>query len=209
MTASFKATTNSFHQSTDDPGTVQHSPAALRAVHSAIPKSPLHLVSPEGRLQIHTAPYRGSFSTVLSEAIRAAGLGSRVVVAQFLRGGVNQGPSGSVQLCGRLEWLRPAIQTCITHALKETSSDPTIQESLAAVNSIWEVCLNHLIEEDLDHLVLDEIGLAISLGYLNENEVIASLENRPETMDVILTGPSIPPGLNSIADQVTELRCGF
>ena len=35
---------------------------------------------PEGMLQIHTAPYRGSFATVLSQALRTAGLGSRVLV---------------------------------------------------------------------------------------------------------------------------------
>ena len=63
-------------------------------------KLPLHLVEPEGQLQIHTASYRGSFSSVLSQAVRSAGLGSRVVIAQFLKGGVNQGPDGQVQLCG-------------------------------------------------------------------------------------------------------------
>ena len=51
---------------------------------------PLHLVAPEGQLQVHTASYRGSFSSVLSQAMRAAGLGSRVLIAQFLRG-VQQG----------------------------------------------------------------------------------------------------------------------
>ena len=71
--------------------------------------SPLHLVGPEGQLHVHTAPYRGSFSVVLSEALRAAGLGRRVMVAQFLKGGVSQGPEGSINLCGRLDWLRPSI----------------------------------------------------------------------------------------------------
>jgi cob(I)yrinic acid a,c-diamide adenosyltransferase (EC 2.5.1.17) len=42
---------------------------------------------PEGLLQIHTAPYRGSFATVLSQALRSAGLGSQVLVCQFLKGG--------------------------------------------------------------------------------------------------------------------------
>ena len=55
-------------------------------------RPPLHLVSPEGQLQVHTAPYRGSFASVLSQALRAAGLGSRVMVVQFLKGGVAQGP---------------------------------------------------------------------------------------------------------------------
>ena len=78
------------------------------------PDPPLRLVPrPEGLLQIHTAPYRGSFAAVYSQALRSAGLGSRVLVSQFLKGGVDQGVAGSLWLCGRLQWLRPATPLCL------------------------------------------------------------------------------------------------
>ena len=51
--------------------------AGLRPLVPARPA--LHLVKPEGQLQVHTATYRGSFSSVLSQAMRTAGLGSRAV----------------------------------------------------------------------------------------------------------------------------------
>ena len=51
--------------------------------------------------------------------MRAAGLGSNVLIAQFLRGGVNQGPNGAVNLCGRIDWLRPDIETCLPEQLHE------------------------------------------------------------------------------------------
>ncbi len=172
-------------------------------------RSHLHLVVPEGQLQVHTAPYRGSFSRVLSEALRAAGLGRKVLVAQFLKGGVNQGPSGTVELCKTLKWLRPAIPYCLT----ECSSQNTLEESQnlnhRAVEDIWEVCKTHLFSGDLDQLVLDEIGLAIEFGYLKAADLISTLQERPNTMDVIMTGPSIPTEAIAMADQVTELRCGF
>ena len=70
----------------------------------AVPgKEPLQLVKTQGQLQIHTSTFRGSFSIVLSEALRSAGLGSNVLISQFLRGGVNQGPKGAINLCARLE----------------------------------------------------------------------------------------------------------
>jgi cob(I)alamin adenosyltransferase len=62
---------------------------------------------------------------------------------------------------------------------------------------------------DLDQLVLDEIGLAIGFGYIDEAEVVSALEQRPGAMDVIITGPAIPPNVVAMADQVTELRRGF
>ena len=65
------------------------------------------------------------------------------------------------------------------------------------------------MQGDLDQLVLDELGLAVALGYLDEQELIDSLKQRPGSMDVIITGPAIPASVMSMADQVTELRRGF
>ena len=82
--------------------------AGLRPLPAISDPPPLHLVAPEGQLQVHTAPYRGSFASVLSQAMRAAGLGSRVLISQFLKGGVQQGPTGRVQLCGCLLYTSDA-----------------------------------------------------------------------------------------------------
>ena len=175
----------------------------------AAPKPSLHLVSQEGQLQVHTTTYRGSFSVVLSEALRAAGLGSRVMVVQFLKGGVHQGPEGSTWLCGRLEWLRPAISECLPQSIPNTEKYSPLESSRQAILEIWQTCKEYLLKGGLDQLVLDEIGLAIALGYIPEAEVLATLEKRPGYMDVILTGPSIPSPIMDMADQITELRCGF
>ncbi len=183
--------------------------ARLQPVNYFGDKGPLHLVEPEGQLHIHTAPYRGSFPLVLSEALRAAGLGSRVLVAQFLKGGVDQGESGSTVLCGRLELLRPEISCCISEKANQDPANSNKQEILQAVRGIWKVCKSRLLEGQLDQLVLDEVGLAIALGYLTEEDLISTLEKKPRAMDVMLTGPSIPKRIMSIADQITELRCGY
>ena len=166
----------------------------------------LHLVAPEGQLQVYTAPYRGSFSVVLSQALRAAGLGSRVLVAQFLKGGVDQGPDGRVRLCGRLEWLRPAVPGCLSEPASTLAVDSSAPE---AVEAIWQECRDRILASDLDQMVLDEVGLAIALGYLDEADVLSTLEQRPGSMDVILTGSVMPSILMAMADQVTELRRGF
>ena len=54
--------------------------------------------------------------------------------------------------------------------------------------------------------MLDELGLAVELGYLTANEVTDTLERRPLHLDVILTGPSMPPAVIAMADQITQLR---
>jgi cob(I)alamin adenosyltransferase len=177
---------------------------------------PLRLVAqPEGLLQIHTSPHRGSFAAVFSQALRSAGLGSRVLVSQFLKGGVDQGVEGRLELCGRLDWLRPATPHCLAAPVGCRSGDPNPAEdedgeveALAAVRQVWDYSRRQLLEGGLDLMVLDELGLAIDLGYLPADEVIACLEQRPAQLDVILTGPAMPAPLMAMADQVTELRRG-
>ena len=170
-------------------------------------RKPLQLVATQGQVQIHTSTFRGSFSVVLSEAIRSAGLGSQVLIAQFLRGGVNQGPNGAINLCGRLEWLRPAIETCLQEQILEEHLSLKRKYEEKAIKELWEFCKSRLIEKKIDKIVLDEIGIAISLGFIEENDLIFMINNRPSSTDIILTGPSIPPKVIEMADQITELRC--
>ncbi len=170
-------------------------------------RKPLQIVATQGQVQIHTSTFRGSFSVVLSEAIRSAGLGSQVLIAQFLRGGVNQGPNGAINLCGRLEWLRPAIETCLQEKILEEHLSLKRKYEEKAIKELWEFCKSRLIEKKIDKIVLDEIGIAISLGFIEENDLIFMINNRPSSTDIILTGPSIPPKVIEMADQITELRC--
>ena len=201
MTASLTPAHRSLDPRSKDHRALERAGLLPRPAVPPSPRVPLHLVAAEGQLQVHTASYRGSFSSVLSQAVRSAGLGSRVLIVQFLKGGVDQGPGGRVQICGGLTWLRPAIPACV-----EQADHPGAAQ---AVEAIWQICQQHLLAGDLDQLVLDEVGLAVGLGYLQEQELIEVLQQRPGSMDVIITGPSIPSSVMEMADQVTELRRGF
>ena len=185
----------------------EESPTKNQSLRPVPSRTPLQLVTTEGQVQIHTSSYRGSFSIVLSEALRSAGLGSKVLITQFLRGGVNQGPQGSINLCGSLEWLRPSIETCLPDGTSVENSSFKRKFEYKAIQEVWDFCKERLKERKLDKLVLDEIGIAISLGFIEENDLISTINNRPSSTDIILTGPSIPPKLIEMADQITELRC--
>lgn len=171
------------------------------------PVVPRFVPQAEGLLQVHTAPFRGSFATVFAQALRTAGLGSRVLVSQFLRGGVDQGVEGSLWLCGRLQWVRPDLPRCLECPLHPAS--PADSEDRRAVLEVWRHSRDQLLDGSVDLMVLDELGLAIALGYLPSAEVTAVLDQRPTHLDVILTGPSMPPHLLAMADQITELRRGL
>ena len=188
----------------------QHSRSTAPGTRSeaAVVRPELRLVPrPEGLLQIHTAPFRGSVAAVFSQALRSAGLGSRVLISQFLKGGVDQGVEGSLWLCGRLQWLRPATPHCLERPAPRPAADLQPDEDpAAAVRDVWSYSREQLLAGAVDLLVLDELGLAVELGYLTANEVTDTLERRPLHLDVILTGPSMPPAVIAMADQITQLR---
>ncbi len=179
----------------------------LRPISSVQSKPRLEIISSQGQLQVYSSPYRGSFPVVLSEALRSAGLGSQVLIAQFLKGGVSQGSNHSIKLCGKLEWIRPDIYGCIHEEYDFTKCQlEKFEQNKQSIENIWRFCQERIANNTLNKIVLDEIGLAIELGFIQENELISTLENRHDSIDVILTGPSIPTKVFLMADQVTQLR---
>jgi cob(I)alamin adenosyltransferase len=74
---------------------------------------------------------------------------------------------------------------------------------------VWHFSREQLLSGAVDLMVLDELGLAIELGYVALDEVVATLERRPAHLDVMLTGPAMPAELMAMADQVTQLRRGL
>ena len=88
-------------------------------------------------------------------------------------------------------------------------SEPDQADAASAVDAVWQICSRHLRSGEVNQLVLDEVGLAVGLGYISEEALLSSLEQRSSSVDVIITGPSIPPSVMAMADQVTQLRRGF
>ncbi|MFN3680038.1 P-loop NTPase family protein [Thermosynechococcus sp.] len=154
----------------------------------------------EGVVQVFTCPQRHFFTTVMAQALRVAAQGSRVLVVQFLKGGIQTGIEHPIQLGQHLTWWRPALQRCLEDA------ETITPEEKAAVWQLWQHLQATVQGGEYRLAVLDEVSVAIQLGLLSEAEVLDFLKNRPRTLDVVLTGPDMPASLLAIADQVTELR---
>ena len=159
-----------------------------------------------GQIQIYQSSYRGSYATIIRDSLRNAALGRKVLLAQPMKGGVKQGVSNPIRLCGNLLWIRPETSP-------EQNNDPNIINSdsisMSIKNSIielWEFCKKQLLSGEQDQVILDEIFSPIELGIIAEDDLISTLDNRFLSGDVILTGTSIPKKFLLMADQFTELR---
>ena len=62
--------------------------------------------SQSGQIQIYQSSYRGSYPSIIRDSLRNAALGRKVLLIQFMKGGVKQGFDNAVKLCGNLTWVR-------------------------------------------------------------------------------------------------------
>ncbi|MEG3862311.1 P-loop NTPase family protein [Microcoleus sp. herbarium12] len=153
----------------------------------------------QGLVQVFTGPHRCFFTSVMAGALRIAGQGSPVLAVQFLKGGINQGHQHPVRLGQNLDWVRCDLPRCIDKADLDESETRSIAQ-------LWEYVQNVASSGTYALIILDELSLAVNLGLISEAEVLALINSKPQDLDLILTGPSMPPAILDVADQVTEIR---
>ena len=183
-----------------------YSPSNHEVINKNKKESNLRLLNQNGQIQIYQSSYRGSYSTIFRDSLRNAALGRKVLLVQLMKGGVKQGVSNKVNLCGNLTWVRSS-QCLDQYNSEEIANNKTLRESIhKSINELWDFCKQELLSGENDQIILDEIFLAIEMKIINKDDLISTLENRFITGDVILTGTSIPKDLLLMANQITELR---
>ena len=80
------------------------------------------------------------------------------------------------------------------------------QVDIALAAEGWRRALEIVETADPDMLVLDEINVAVSFGLIPLEEVVSFVSERPERLDLILTGRYAPEELIALSDCVTEMR---
>ena len=173
---------------------------------SSFNKIDLKRFSQNGQIQIYQSPYRGSYSSIISDSLRNAALGRKVLLVQFMKGGVNQGIENAVKLCGNLTWVRSSHSFNQYHS-EEIKNNKNLKKTIHdSTYELWNFCKKELLSGENDQIILDEIFLAIEMKIINKDDLISTLENRFISGDVILTGTDIPKDLLLMANQITELR---
>ena len=169
-------------------------------------KTRLKRFSQNGQIQIFQSSYRGSYPSIIRDCLRNAALGRKVLLIQFMKGGVKQGIENPVKLCGNLTWVRSS-HSYDHHNNEEFESNNNLKKSIhKSTNELWNFCKKELLSGENDQIILDEIFLAIEMKIIDKDDLISTLENRFISGDVILTGTDIPKELLLMADQITELR---
>ncbi|MFC1924948.1 cob(I)yrinic acid a,c-diamide adenosyltransferase [Chloroflexota bacterium] len=151
-----------------------------------------------GLLEIFTGDGKGKTSAALGVVLRALGHGLRVHVIYFMKGDypygeqkiLSQLPNVSFATFGQLDFVDPA------------NVKPEEREQ---ARQALEEAQRSLLSDEYDLLVLDEVNVAIAWKLVDLEKVIELIKQKPDKLELILTGRYADEKLIELADLVTEM----
>jgi cob(I)alamin adenosyltransferase len=153
----------------------------------------------KGLIIVNTGNGKGKTTAALGMVMRSLGHGYKVAIIQFIKGAWEPAEKAVLsQWENQLEFH--AMGSGFTWDTQDRDRD--IQEAETA----WQKGLEFILNPEFKLVLLDEINVAFKLGYLNVEEIIAGLSQKPESTHVILTGRGAPDLLLETADLVTEMK---
>lgn len=157
----------------------------------------------KGYVQVYTGDGKGKTTAALGLGLRAAGRGLKVVMFQFLKGS----PSGELESTPLLEGRFTIIRLAETKKFFGSMDDAEKTELKIRLKTELKQVEDVLAGSACDILILDEIMAAYHGGLINLEEILSLIDHKPPTMELILTGRSVPEAIIARADLVTEMRC--
>ncbi len=152
----------------------------------------------KGLIIVNTGNGKGKTTAALGMVMRSLGHGYKVAIVQFIKGAWE--PAEKAVLETWSEQLK-------FHAMGEgfTWETQDRERDMEKATAAWAKGLNYILDPEYRLVLLDEVNIALKLGYLDVDTVIRGLEQKPADSHVILTGRGAPSELIAIADLVTEM----
>lgn len=151
----------------------------------------------QGYIHLYTGNGKGKTTAAIGLAVRAAGAGKKVFIAQFVKG-LHYSELEAIKRFPEVEIRQYGLDCFIVN-------QPTARDISAARNGLQEVALiiagNHF-----DVVVLDEICIALHYHLFEVEELISILNARPFEMEIVMTGRYAPLRLFEVADLITEMK---
>jgi cob(I)alamin adenosyltransferase len=147
---------------------------------------------------LNTGDGKGKSSAAFGVMLRSIARGWRVAVVQFVKSG--RWRVGEEELGRQLgvDWF------AVGDGFTWDSADLAHDKALAEAG--WKQAADLLAAGEHQLVVLDELTYLCSWGWLDTAAVAAAIRNRPEHVNVVVTGRDAPVELVDVADTVTEMR---
>ena len=155
----------------------------------------------KAKIHVYCGDGKGKTTAAMGLSVRSVGRGWNVVLAQFLKG------AGS----GELKVLRTLPGYHIVEAPSATCkfvfqmNDEEKAECRAQVQQHFRDTVAAVKEYGAKLLVMDEVLDAVALGMLSDEELAQFLQERPDDLEVVMTGRAPTPCVEPLCDYITRM----
>jgi cob(I)alamin adenosyltransferase len=153
-----------------------------------------------GYVQIYTGNGKGKTTAAIGQAVRAAGFGFKTYIAQFMK----EYPYNELNSLKHLsKWI----------TIEQFGGDEFVykkelpcEKDLKKAKKGLQTAKEKMLGGEYELIILDEAIVAIYFKLLQTDELDDIIKQKPENVELILTGRYCPDGLLELADLVTEMK---
>ncbi len=151
-----------------------------------------------GLLLVHTGKGKGKTTAAMGLVARCIGHGKKIGIVQFVKGKWETGERVVLEAFPELVTVT-AMGEGFTWETQDRARD------IAAATAAWKRAKEMMEDPSLFLVLLDEINIVLRNNYIDIEEVVEYLRNKPRDKHVICTGRNAKPELIGVADLVTEM----
>lgn len=152
-----------------------------------------------GLVHVYTGPGKGKTTAALGLGLRAVGKGFKVFMIQFMKGDIEYGEITAVRQLDNFKIEQFGRPDFVDREHPAKIDIELAQQGFARAKEI-------LLENEFDIMILDEINVALDWKLLKLEDVVELIKNKPNNVEMILTGRYAHPELIELADLVTEMH---
>ena len=147
---------------------------------------------------VHTGHGKGKSTAAFGTMLRALARDWKVAVVQFIKSGDWRVGEETIGRRLGVDWWT------IGDGFTWNSDD--MDRSQAVAVEAWRAAAAIISAGEHHMVLLDELTYAINWGWIDGDEVVATIRARPDHVNVVITGRDCPAALVDLADTVTEMR---
>jgi len=150
-------------------------------------------------VHVYTGDGKGKTTAALGVVLRALGHGLSTHIIYFMKGFTRYGEQAALDRLPGVSFQRFGLSSFTDPQRVRPEERREAEKALEAAREAVMGGQFHLV-------VLDEVNVAVAFGLIPVEAVLGLLRDRPQGVEVILTGRKAPPEFIAAADLVTEMR---
>ena len=152
----------------------------------------------KGYIQVYTGNGKGKTTAAFGLALRAAGAGMKVFIAQFVKGQEYSEVTAIRKFLPSVTITQYGLDCFIVNTPTQADID-IARKGLEEISSV-------ISSGEYDIVILDEANIAVYYNLFTAAELIEVLKRKPQSLEIVITGRYACPEILEMADLVTEMK---